>query len=264
MPNAVDILHTPESGQIFGLSFVSQQSAPAIVRQSPDGTLNISVPPRILRLTAMEELAWQTANIVAHCSGKTPSIFAQSCGLQVDSNKICKAVCTIESNIALDCNIALSAALNFVQALKGRGSPSQLGLNVDASPTVLPTEMLATINEIANSILGRVGGSVINYPCDIISSGKRMAEFSGVFSSKPEVLQQPEELTVIARIDGFWRRKRVLFLELESGETLRANWQSDEDCNEVIRLATDVCHVRELKLLRSVDASGKEVLTIVF
>lgn len=264
MPTTIDSLPKPDALRKFSLSFASQQSAPAIIHYMHDGSMHISVPPRILRLSALEELALQTTNVVAHCTGKTPDIFIQRCGLQLDAHKICKAVCTIESTIALDCDVALSAALNFFQKLKSRGSPAGLVLHDDVSPTTLPTEMIASVDKIADSILGRVGGSVINYPCDVICDEKQVANFSGSYSPKPDVLIQPEELTVIARIDGFWRRKRVLFLELEGGETLRANWQSDDDCNEVIRLATDVCELRELKLLRSLDATGKEVFTVTF
>lgn len=264
MPITVDDLPTAEPDRIFRLTFLSQQSAPAIIHKMQDGGMNISVPPRILRLSAMEELALQTANVVAYCTGNTPDKFIQNCGLHLDSNKICKAVCTIESTIDLDHNLSLSATLYFLQTLKGRGSPGGLLSNEGTSLAALPAEMIATVNKVADSILGRVGGSVINYPSDVIVEGKQVANFSGLYSPKPEVLLQPEELTVIARIDGFWKRKRVLFLETESGETLRANWQSDADCNEVIRLATDVYDLRELNLLRSLDASGKEVLTVVF
>lgn len=245
----------------FSLTLLSQTVTKARVLESGDGERIITVPSRVLKQNAMAHLGEQITQIVSVATQTDIDQFEIESGFHLDKNSMCRALVTTNCHKTIDVKTAQSATRRYFQKIKGVDGESSDLLCGDL--VFLNTDVVEFIDNLAADVLHRVGGSAISYPLNMFVNGLHFAEFSGSFGPRPDVSNNVRSMQVDAQFQGFWRKRRTVFLEFPDGSSIRANWTEQSDFPKILALANSAEATLRMTLSVSQDQVGKPVYTIV-
>lgn len=255
-------VHLPTEIQGTTITLVSLNAAPGKVSLYGDH-LMVTAPARVFRPGALQVLAEALCSVIAQVFGCEQSDFEVDSGIYCDSQKICRAICRVTCSQVLQAGKLRAVIDTFTRSLLPIEICTQHSLLVEDSSNELNNENHTQIAEAANSVLSKVGGSPITYPCSLFIGDQKIGEIRGVFAPRPPIENQPEQLTVRAAVDGYRRQKRAAYLILDDGRSVTANWANDNDFDVVRDMATTLDSYIDIKLVRAMDAKGNEVYTLV-
>lgn len=252
-----------DASRQFDLHLVSHAVAQATVLAGPDGEQIITAPTRVMKLAALENMGDLLMNVLTIATRVDPNDFVMSVGFHLDKFRMCRALATVRSRGALDeelVQVVQFSVTKFLRLLKGKDETQNV---MGQYEFALEPGVLDSIKDVAAGVLTRVGGSAITYPFNIFKNGKQIAEFSGTFAPKPDICLTPTVCEVVARLDGYWHKKRLVFLETETGETFRAHWEEDGDFLKIKALANAHETLHKLSFSVSKDQLGKPIYTLI-
>lgn len=245
----------------FTLTFLSMTKAAARVATAVDGSLLITAPARVFRIRPLELLAGHCLAAIAAGSSLRQEELSLHVGIQIDSQRFCRAVAAVHSEIRIDPALAQTAINRLLARLKYHDSTSRELLDEDR--TTLPDAAHREIEASQDAILTRLGGTTICCPSAILIGSKQIAEFSGSFAAKPDRSQlEPQVVELHGRCDGFRIKKRLVFFEA-AGESFQAYWEDDRALIEVMELASNPAALHSLRLSKSLDQAGRPIFTFL-
>jgi hypothetical protein len=246
----------------FKVALRSETVAPAKVLVGKDGSQIITVPARVLRLVALTNLCESLIQVLCAATLNEIDDFEIHAGLHLDSNKMCRAIVTASCEYIADYKAAENAVLYYFQCIRN-GDKSKADL-LGTGQNQLALETTKVVQELANGLLQKVGGSAISYPASVYVNEQQLAEFSGTFAPRPDINNIQSLLNVSAQFDGYRHKLRTVFLLTKEGESIRANWSEESDFSRVLALANDENKLLQLSLSVTQDQRGQPVYTLVF
>lgn len=245
----------------LSLTFVGLTRAVARVTHSADGSILVTGPASVFKLTPLEQLAEHCTAAISAQTKVCRDLFALQVGLKLDKFSSCHSVAELTCSQPVSKDHATAVVLSLLNRLKQCDDGTQ-----DILPAVsiaLSESAQEAIDSSALAILSAMGGSPIAVPVDILVGERQIASFRGMYRPKPDHSQfNTVKTTLEGTCDGFKVKKRCLFLESE-GKSVFIHWESKDQQDQIIKLASDPTVLRRLEVNRTLDRLGNPLYTYV-
>ncbi len=250
---------TPGDEAGFVLTLNGQTKVPAKIEKTKDGGVSFTAPETVFKLAPIETLA---ASLIGAISAQTrldQKRFTLRVGISIDQYSMCHPFAQVSSALVLAEGQAEMAIVSLLRGLKP--GDNRTGDLLASGGITLSDDAKVEIGNSVTAILGATGGSPISTPLNLFIGSRQVGCFRGMYGPKPDFSQNtPIVVVVTGKCDGFRLKRRCLFIEAD-GSSLQAFWETDDQRDEVFRLASDPTSVYEIELKKTIDRAGNPLYT---
>lgn len=238
----------------FFVTLLGDTIANAKVSKNENGDLLFSAPSHVFKIGPIEELDCNLVTNFATEIQTSEEKFNIDVGIKLNNNLTCQAFAKITCSSKLKIVTSEAIIFQLFQRLKSTTEiDSSLPLN---EPELLEESTLQSIEESADFIIKRRGGSPITTPLSIFIHDKKIMELRGKYRDKPDLSDdKPTEVNINDQFDGFRGENRCLFIKTEL-ESIEVFWETDIQKNELIHLAPKSNVKYIFKLIATKDKRG--------